>query len=400
MKKKKITIGIIIYLLSSLISYTVFAKIDGSGRSIPGVIVDDGGDEVTDGSGEVMLLEIDPAAPKDQECPLNGQYYTQVEREAWEKRRPLYVMIENAPDARPQSGLSRADVVYEAIAEGGVTRYGALYYCDAQKQDVILAPVRSARTYFVDWASGYNKPLYVHVGGANIPGRADALGQITKYGWNQNNDVNQFSVGYPTFRRNYDRLNGQEIATEHTMESFTEALWKVGEDRGWTNTSPDRKFGTKIVKGTEWSDGFTPWTFEEEVAEKGEVLKASYDFWSGYGQYDVIWDYSVEQDAYLRTLGGKEDVDLNNNQRISAANVVVMFTLETGPIDELKHMLYKTVGRGKVIVFNHGNVTEGFWSKAQRVSEIRFTNKFGKEIPLARGKTWISVVSNTNKVTY
>ena len=117
---------------------------------------------------------------------------------------------------------------FEAVAEGGVTRFMGLFYCAVQAQDTTLAPVRSARTYFVDWASGFNRPLYVHVGGANHQGQQNALGQIADYGWALENDLNQFSIGYPTFVRNAARLD-KEVATEHTMETTTEKLWAVGE---------------------------------------------------------------------------------------------------------------------------------------------------------------------------
>ena len=64
------------------------------------------------------------------ECPLNGLRYPPAYRTAWEERRPLGIMIENHPDARPQYGLASADVVYEAVAEGGITRFLAVFYCD------------------------------------------------------------------------------------------------------------------------------------------------------------------------------------------------------------------------------------------------------------------------------
>ena len=70
-------------------------------------------------------LNIDPSAPRTSECPINGVMYTTAEQKVWETRRPLFVMIENSVDARPQSGLGSADIVYEAVAEGGVTRFGA-----------------------------------------------------------------------------------------------------------------------------------------------------------------------------------------------------------------------------------------------------------------------------------
>lgn len=388
MSKKSLIIALAVYLLSAGISYAVFPQIS------PASVSENQQNATIDNSTPTalgLLLEVDPSEPRDQECPLNGVLYTNTERSAWEKRRPLFVMIENSPDARPQSGLSRADVVFETIAEGGVTRYGAIFYCAAQIKDVTIAPVRSARTYFVDWASGFNFPLYAHVGGANLSGPTNALGQIGDYGWEMQNDLNQFSIGYPTFVRNNNRLEGKSVATEHTMESTTEGLWSVAEERDWTNTDPD---------GNEWSDGFEPWTFEDEPADIGSVTKVSYDFWSGYGQYSVSWDYDSENNVFLRNLGGQEDVDLNNGERIAATNVVVLKTVEKGPINELKHMLYTTTGTGKALIFKNGDVIEANWSKPTRVSELRFTDARGNDVEMGRGLTWISVIGLGNEVSY
>jgi len=64
---------------------------------------------------------------KDKECPLNGALYTKNRQELWESRRPLGIMVENHIDARPIRGISRADVIYEVVAEGGITRFVAIY---------------------------------------------------------------------------------------------------------------------------------------------------------------------------------------------------------------------------------------------------------------------------------
>jgi len=78
-------------------------------------------------------------------------------------------MIENHLDSRPPSGLSRADVIYEAVAEGGITRFLTVFYCGVASEDVRIGPIRSARIYFLDFASEYgDKPLFVHQGGAII----------------------------------------------------------------------------------------------------------------------------------------------------------------------------------------------------------------------------------------
>ena len=393
MQKKHLLIALVLYGISAIISFSAFSYWTKSKVVVP----------KNGSTGETLLgalLDIDPDEPKDQTCPLNGKLYTATELNAWEKRRPLYVMIENHPDSRPQAGLSRADVVFEAVAEGGVTRFGALFYCAAQVQELELAPIRSARTYFVDWASGFNFPMYVHVGGANVPGTTDALGQIADYGWSLENDINQFSVGYPTFVRDYNRIPGKDLATEHTMVTTTEKLWAVAEEREWTNLSPDRIVNRRVVPGTDWKDGFEPWTFEEETPSAGDVRKISYGFWDGYGDYALNWSYDGSQDAYLRVMGGQSHIDLNNDEQIAVKNVVVLLTSEKGPINEKKHIIYGTTGTGDALIFKHGEVIEATWSKPKRTDELRFVDSRGKDIPMARGLTWISVVGVGTDVEY
>lgn len=394
MQKKHLLLALALYAVSAAASFGAFSYFEKSKIVLPGNGSQDG--QTLLGA----LLTIDPKEPRDQACPLNGAYYTTTERNAWEKRRPLFVMIENSPDARPQSGLSRADVVFEAVAEGGVTRFGALYYCAAQIQDVTLAPIRSARTYFIDWASGYNLPMYVHVGGANIPGPTNALGQIDQYGWALENDINQFSVGYPTFVRDYNRLEGRQVATEHTMVTTTEKLWKVSADRDWTNMSPDQVRGRQTIPGSDWKAGFTPWTFEASAPSAGSTTKIGYDFWSGYNDYSEEWNYDTTKDAYTRKNGGTASIDLNNDEPIAAKNVVVMLTTEKGPINEAKHMLYTTTGTGEALIFKHGQAPiEATWSKKSRTDELEFLVG-GKPVEMARGLTWISVLGTGSEVEY
>ncbi len=344
------------------------------------------------GEEDPDALAIDPSEPRDQVCPLNGAMYTTTEKNVWEKRRPLAIMIENAPDARPQSGLIKADIVFEAMAEGGVTRFMAMYLCDAVRKDVVVAPVRSARTYYIDWASGFNKPLYVHVGGANTPGPSNALGQLSDYGWVGQNDLNQFSIGYPTFKRDYNRLNGKEVATEHTMVSSTEKLWEyAATSRKWTNTDP---------KGNDWYEGYKGWTFGEAEAGKGSVAQASFEFWDGFANYGVQWNYDKATNTYKRVMAGEPHIDLETQKQIEVSNAIVLFSKEKGPINELKHLLYTTTGTGTALVFNNGEATEVNWSKPKRESELAFTDKKGNPFKLTPGKVWISVVNVGTDVSY
>lgn len=398
-KKLFMTIASILglYLFSTGISYAVFTYLLEP-PMIPGLITPTatGVTELTEEKEIRPLLDI--SGPKTESCPVSGELFTKNEKKAWEERRPLLVMIENHEESRPQSGLSFADVVYEAVAEGGITRFMGVFYCGVQAYEVILGPIRSARTYFLDWASEYGGyPLYTHVGGANTPGPANALGQIESYGWGgaEGNDLNQFSIGFPTFWRDYERL-GRTVATEHTMYSTTERLWAVAKKRDWTNTSPE---------GDDWQDTFVPWRFAEEAKsdKRGSVAEISYPFWSGYSAYDVKWVYEKENNFYKRLSGGQEHRDLDTGGRLAVRNVVVLAQRESRANDGYEgnlHLLYGTTGEGKAWFFQNGQAITGKWTKRSRLDRTRFFDDAGKEIEFVEGKIWISIVPAGVKVAY
>ena len=203
-------------------------------------------------------------------------------------------MIENHEESRPQSGLSFADVVYEAVAEGGITRFLAVFYCQEPGQ---LGPVRSARTYFIDFLSEYgDNPLYAHVGGANQPGPADAIGQLSNYGWTAYNDLNQFSIGFPVFWRDYERL-GRTVATEHTMYSSAEKLWDYGAKK--------RELTNKDEDGVEWDEDFTQYSFKDEAgtSDRGKAQSIHVEFWDSMPNYFVDWKYDPVENVYKRNNG-------------------------------------------------------------------------------------------------
>ncbi|KKR80019.1 MAG: hypothetical protein UU73_C0001G0314 [Candidatus Daviesbacteria bacterium GW2011_GWA1_41_61] len=376
-------LSIILFISSAGASYSVFFK------TIQGTPIADNSPL----PGPSTALVEDEKEPRTEECPLNGTMRTQKARENWEKRFPLAVMIENSTEARPQSGLSSADIIYEAVAEGGITRFMVIYLCNLS--DVQIGPVRSARTYFLDWLSEYDG-LYAHVGGANTPGPANALGQIIKY---KIKDLNQFSIGFPTFWRDYQRL-GRPVATEHTMYSTTQKLWAIGAKKGW------------VVENTEdqLSQWFTPWEFKNDsLATTTDATltslasKAEVEFWQGKGDYSVSWSYDQTCNCYQRANGGVAHLDLNNNQQLAAKIVVVQFQRESRANDGYEgnlHLLYKTIGSGKALIFQDGKVTEGKWEKTSRVARSKYTDLRGKEIAFNRGLIWIQTVPEGAKVSY
>lgn len=377
MKKKYFIIIslVFLYFVSAAVSYAAFSLFK-SGETITTV------EPPTQPMGE--SFQIDPSAPKTEICPLNGTMRSKGEKEWWEKHRPLGVMIENHEEAKPQSGLSKADIIYEAVAEGGITRFLAVYYCqDTEK----LGPVRSARTYYLDFISEYgDKPLYAHVGGANTDGPADALSQIDDYGWTGLNDLNQFSIGFPTFWRDYERLPG--VATEHTMYSTTEKLWKVAAKRGLTNVDG---------KDVPWDQKFTPWVFKEDspLADRPDSSSVEFSFWQSYGDYSVKWVYDKETNLYKRYNGGTSHLDKNTNEQLKAKTIVLVFMTEDNADDGYEdnvHLLYDTKGSGKATIILDGTKIEGTWQKKDRLSRMKFIDAQGNEIELNKGQIWIEVL--------
>jgi len=374
-KSAYIILIILVYGVTTLFSYVAFSK-----ASSP---IDAGSAGQAQKTNDYQAMVFNQNAKKDKECPLNGALYSNDQKNWWEKHRPLGVMIENSLDARPQSGINAADITYEAVAEGGITRTLNVYYC----QDAgIVGPVRSARTYFVDFISEYGKsPLYAHVGGANTPGPADALGQIGDYGWNNYNDLNQFSIGFPTYWRDENRL-GHEVATEHTMYSSTSKLWAVGEQRGLTNKDKD---------GNAWDDGFVKYTFKDDaaLAQRPATQTIHVDFWNG-DDYAVDWIYRQNSNDYARKNGGVAHMDRNTNQQLTAKNIVVLFMRESHANDGYEdnaHMLYGDKGSGQALIFQDGKEIKGTWKKADRESRTIIEDTSGNEIAFTRGKIWFEI---------
>lgn len=385
-----------LYLISAGASWLFFSYTKG-GTSSPDL-----------GSARSKIAQL----PKTEECPLNGKKYSTVEREIWESRRPMGVMIENHLDSRPQSGLSRADVVYEAVAEGGITRFLALFYCAAAAENVTIGPIRSTRVYFIDWISEYgNKPLYVHFGGANnictnkedpaclpngnkrkgvVDPRVMAIEKLIDMGWrhSQGNALDGgANAGAPAIVRNQYRLSETPAAWEHSAVGSTDLLFDLGVARGFDGG---------------WDSGFEPWSFaEDQPAINSDIKNIKFSFWEDSQDYDVEWKYDERTNSYLRSNGGKPHTDWEfDKPQLTAKNVVVMFVEEEGPVDEEKHMYYKTIGSGEMIVFQNGEAKTGTWEKPSQYERTKFYDDDGREVSFVRGTIWIEAVPEGNEIEY
>src|SRR3989344_6763289 len=155
-KKLSLIIFFLVFLASTFLSYSIFAQ-RGS------VLFPKTNYKPPEaGKNGEKVSESVAAEEKTEECPMNGELFGKTDSQNWIKRRPLGIMVENSTEARPQSGLSAADIVYEAVAEGGITRFLAIFYCEDASY---VGPVRAARIYCIKLLQEYGDyPLYAHVG--------------------------------------------------------------------------------------------------------------------------------------------------------------------------------------------------------------------------------------------
>ena len=351
--------------------------------------------------------------PRTEGCPINGAKYTKPESDVWNTRRPIAMMIENHVDARPISGLSRADVIYEAVAEGGITRFVGIFYCGAVAEDVQAAPLRSARVYFINLAAGYGTdPIYLHQGVANnicsdCPGGVKSRAQIDpsvntiplfdKLGWyggpKGNNFDGGYNIGFPIVVRDQYRLGSTPSAWEHAVVADLDLVWAEAEKRN---------LGYKDADGVAWTKGFREWLFQDGKASSSPTASdIKFNFWESMPGYDVEWKYDSATNSYNRFSGGVAQTDLEfDKPQLNAKNVAIMFAVEKGPLDTEHHMFYQVAGTGKALVFQNGQVITGTWKKASALDREVFYDTNGVEVQMVRGATWVEVVPAQNKVTY
>ncbi len=293
-----------------------------------------------------------PAAPVKFYSPLTG---VEVPDEATTKQAATAVMIENSPDARPQSGLKAAGVVFEAIAEGGITRFLALYQ---QEKPGLIGPVRSVRLYYVDWLAPF-QPSVAHVGGSKF-----ALDEVRngKY-----RDIDQFFNAGTYWR-------AKERYAPHNVYTNFEKIDALNKAKGYNESA---------VAGFERKDpapAKTPTATQVNISISGPLYNSSYT-------YDAV------NNVYIRSQAGQLHTDREAGQ-ISPHTVVAMFVNMSRVMEDGYREQITTTGSGRSVIFQDGVATEAIWHKSSREAQIKFTDAAGKPISLNRGQTWISAVPN------
>jgi hypothetical protein len=268
-------------------------------------------------------------------------------------------MIENHPDARPQSGLNKAGIVFEAVAEGGITRFNALFL---EGQPKNIGPVRSVRPYYIDLFLPFDAAI-AHAGGS-----ADGLYKL-KVLHVKNLD---YLLGSSAYHRIASRY------APHNLYTSMAALDKVSKARGYTKS----KFISWLRK-------------PEDPAKKPKVRKIDF-FLSGL-LYNVHYDYDAKHNAYRRSEGGGPHIDANTNRQLEP-KVVVALSMHYSQSGE--YSVYRTRGKGTMFVFQDGHVQKGTWKKGGSRSQFKFFDSEGKPLALNPGQTWVTLVAGSKYVSY
>jgi len=288
--------------------------------------------------------------------------------------RPVAVMIENSPAARFQSGLIDADIVFEVVDEGGVTRYVAVFSSTDAK---IMGPVRSARIYYAEIARSFD-PIYLFWG--------------------------TYNEAYPVLKNmDMDLLD----ANSDAYVPYTNAGWRdySRSDVNWSSAFIDIK-GIKedaAEHGYSLEGGQSPMKFKLDAAdsERGSITDIAIDI--SLPAYLIDFKYDKTKNKYFKSVAGDPHLDFDSGEQLSLNNVIVLVTAIEGPVDAAGHMAVRTCGThatGTAYYFMDGDVVEGTWGRSSIFDPFEFKDSNGNPVLFNRGSTWVCMIPGIDRLTY
>ena len=320
---------------------------------------------------------------------------------------PTYCMqIPNGTDINPRThvGLQYAGVVFEAIAEAGITRFAAVF----QNTDTsMIGPIRSLRTYYLNWDTPFDCTI-VHAGGAD-----DALAAL------KNGDYRDLTESTTYMWRNHSpyRSPNNLFTSSQLLNDFNTANgFTSSEVQGFTRMTPDEASAIAADNLRKATEGETV----EAIGEDGEtttqtvttplVEKIGFNFGRN-NNYNVVYTYNRDTNSYARSYAngnahwsyncGTEETNPNNCPREQLnPSVVIAMIVEERRASDGYHEDVTSLGSGTAYIFQNGAMIQGTWQKATAADQIKFYDAAGAEIKLGVGQTWISAVPTYGSVTY
>jgi hypothetical protein len=289
--------------------------------------------------------------------PLNGQV---VSNENW-SYFPVAVMIDNSYTVRPQAGLAQADIIYEALAESNITRLLAIF--DKNNVAEKVGPVRSARSYYMDWAQEYGG-IYMHVGGS-----PQALADIKKYNFT---NIDQIGAGEIYFWRDQKLKMPSNVFTSATN-------WlRAGEIKEVESSNASSSINIL------WHYVDTP---APDETQKPEItIKYSEDY------YKANWRFNNALQQYQRWQDD-EKFSFDTGDQAAVSNVIVQVV--DAQLIDIERRSMDTQKGGKVYIFNALGQQSGQWKYIN--NRTRFFNEQGTEqLKLLSGHTWVQIINDEN----
>ncbi len=322
---------------------------------------------------ETETEETEPPLPIEPEIinPLTGLGVT-VDHEL---RRPVAIMINNIQQAIPQEGISYADVMYECIVEGGLTRL-MMVVSDYDSLPTV-GSVRSAREYYIDFAADYDA-IFIHAGGSE-----EAYKQLKSRRVDYICGVNRTAPGM-FYRDEWRRAN---LGYVHSLVTDGDKIVKGIEYRRFS-TDIEADFDRPL-------DFVTYGTTTVPEGESGEYVRVTYN--AGHRPY---FEYNDDDGLYYRyQFKGEKHIDKGTNKQLAFTNVFVLYmsTINTG--DSYKHVNVITTGSGEGYYFTMGKYIPIRWEKAGVDIPMKLYTADGEELLINRGKTFFQICSTQMKAS-
>ncbi len=320
-------------------------------------------------------VEPAPEVPPEPEGPSGRNPLTGLPMEEEDAaKRPIAVMINNHKSAQPQIGISKADIIYEVPAEGGITRMLVLF----QKIDGIgtIGSVRSARLYYAEMACGHDA-IYVHAGGSD-----EAYKNIRSWKMAHIDGVEGGPKDDVCFWRDQDRLNNK-VPYEHTLMTSSERLLTyLGKGYFTTEHRADYEYPQEFA--------------EDGTPEGGSDAKSFKVVFSSYKTGEFVYDEASHK--YLVSQYGKPHADGANGEQLAMTNVLVLNTT-TKVLDSEGRLRVDTIGSGKGTFFCGGKSIAIKWSRKDRNHPFVYTLEDGTPLKLGQGNSYVCIMNpNVSKL--
>lgn len=319
-----------------------------------------------DGNGNEATEETTTTAPAPEVVwPLTGQPVDGEEQEQLATRAALVVKIDNgdprsgAPGARPQAGINSADVVFEEMVEGSVTRFATVFH-SAEADPV--GPIRSARTTDLLIMASLNRPLFAW-SGAN----ATVVEQVR--------ESPIVDVGFDAASDHYSRVDDRP--SPYNLFTSTAALRDAAPDE---ERPPPTLF--------RYRDAGADPTGGREI----EGVHIVFGDGPGSAPVDFEWDGT----GWARSQRGTPHVDADGDQ-ISPPNVIIRFTpyreVQCCDASGFPIVEAELAGEGEAWILTGGVLIEGRWSQPDLGEPTVYTNADGRPVELTPGRTWVAIAA-------